>query len=112
MKFKIEAISILTLEQTPGDQTSKHVSIEITMGTDGEYGFHREGVPTKTGVKAMTLALAQGLVANIHASHEKGYWDSAQHFRYVINELERGFSTVADISTGIYQKNKEKGGRS
>lgn len=51
-----------------------------------------KGVVNEIGMKAQTQGLIQGLVANIHYAHQKEMWNSAEHLRYIINELERGFA--------------------
>lgn len=60
----------------------------------------RRGLPTKAGSHALTNAFVQGLVGNIHHAHQKGFKDSAEHLRYIIAELERGFINVATTQEG------------
>ena len=38
-----------------------------------------------------------GLVGNIHNGHSQKHWDSAEHLRYIISELERGFVQVTHL---------------
>ena len=51
----------------------------------------KDGVVNKEGMKVQTQGLVQGLIANIHWAHQNGYWDSAAHLRYIIENLENGF---------------------
>lgn len=106
MQFQFIASSKLTLEHKQGEPTSRHVRtdiiLDISKGMDKSVYFDKEGLPTKAASKPMTQALVQGLVANIHQSHEKGFWDSAEHLRYIIAELEKGFAAVAKVSTGKF----------
>lgn len=62
------------------------------------------GLVNKEGSKALSTTLVQGLVANIHMAHEKGFRDSAEHLRWIIAELERGFVAIVDIKE-IERKN-------
>lgn len=66
-------------------QIFAHESIEKDWLND-------EGLPNKEGMRAQTMGFVQGIVSNIHASHQLGYIDSAEHLRYVISEIERGFA--------------------
>lgn len=87
-----------------GAPTSKHVAtdfrLDISNNLDKEIYLDEEELPTKAGIKPLTQAFVQGLVGNIHMAHQKGYWDSAAHFRYIIDELQRGFVEVAIAGTG------------
>lgn len=104
MEFTFKAEVHLTLENNPGETMSKHVSTDFTLDIIGPLDkamyISKEGMPTEAGSKAITLALVQGLVGNIHMAHEKGFRDSAEHLRYIISELERGFINVANIKRG------------
>lgn len=87
-----------------GASTSRLVAtdfrLDISENLDRRVYLDKEDLPTKAAIKPLTQAFIQGLVGNIHAAHEKGYWDSADHLRYIINELQRGFIEVAKVSTG------------
>lgn len=107
MKFQFTATSRITLRHKPGDKDSKHQSTEIRLEVSNNMDARQyidRGVPRKEGIKPLTLALTQGLIANIHAAHDKGYWDSAKHLRFIISELERGFARVGDVSEADYEK--------
>lgn len=87
-----------------GAPTSRHIAtdfrLDISKNLDSGVYLDAEQLPTKAGIKPLTQAFIQGLVGNIHMAHERGYWDSAAHLRYIIDELQRGFIEVADVSTG------------
>lgn len=51
----------------------------------------KEGFVTKYGSKVLSNVLIQALVGNIHMSHQKGIRNDAEHLRWIISELERGF---------------------
>ncbi len=62
-----------------------------------------QGLPTRDGSQVLSNVLIQGLVANIHMAHEKGFRDSAEHLRWIISELERGFVTVANVEQSKFK---------
>ena len=98
MEFSFKAEVVLTLEHSQNDLTSKHVAtdfnLEVSKNMDAKSYLDSDGLPTKDGAKVLTTVLIQGLIGNIHNCHEKGFRDSAEHLRYIISELERGFVAV------------------
>lgn len=106
MEFTFEGKVVLTLSHNKGDKSSKHVSTDINLfvgkGLKKDQYLDEEDLPTEEGTRSLTQCFVQGLVGNIHQGHEKGYWDSAEHLRYIISELERGFVTVANVSTSNF----------
>ncbi len=100
MEFQIEGLCVVTLEHKVGEKTSSHVAtdfnLDVSNNLDKSQYLDSEGVPTASGTKALTQCFVQGLIGNIHQAHQKEYWDSAEHLRYIISELERGFVQVAD----------------
>ena len=102
MKFYLIGFSRLTLEHKKGNETSSVDAIDINLETshnmDKSKLFDKDKMPNETGTKMLTQTFVQGLIANIHAAHQKKYWDSAEHLRYIIAELEKGFATPANIS--------------
>lgn len=48
--------------------------------------------------------LVQGLIGNIHLAHEKGFRDSAEHLRWIISELERGFIEVTNVQQSNFKQ--------
>jgi hypothetical protein len=103
MEFSIQASAKITAEHAPGAASSKHkctdLYLEVSDNLDRSKYLDAEGLPTAEGSKADTQCLIQGLAANIHAAHQKGFRDSAEHFRYVLSELERAFIHVTNISS-------------
>lgn len=101
MELSFEAKVVLMLEQKPGMTMAKHVATEFNLYPSKELNQDlykdNEGLPTKEGSKALANVLIQGLVGNIHIAHEKGFRDSAEHLRWIIAELEKGFVTVANV---------------
>lgn len=74
------------------------LSLVVSPNVDRDVYMNEETGPTKAGDEAITVTLVQGLIAAIHEQHDKGRRDSAEHLRYIISELERGFSTVAEVT--------------
>lgn len=101
MEYQLEAKVILTLEHKKGSSKSKHLStdfnLEVSDNMDRNAYFDEDELPNKGGSQLLTNVLVQGLLGNIHQCHEKGYRDSAEHLRYIISELERGFVEVANV---------------
>lgn len=108
MEFTFEARVAITLEHNPGDKGSNIKSadfnLNIPKNADESMYLDRNGLPTKDGSKILTLALVQGLVGNIHYSKEAGFRDDSEHLWWIIAQLERGFVTVAEVSSGQFKK--------
>lgn len=103
MEFHFTAISQIELEHIPGNNNSRHIATNIKIipsdNLDKEK-YVKNNEPTIEGSRVLTEALTQGLIANIHTSHQLGYIDSAEHLRHIINQLENGFIRIAEISKG------------
>lgn len=101
MKFEIEGRCVVTLEHKEGKKTSSHVAtdfnLNVSENVDRNHFLDKEDLPTQAGTKALSQCFIQGLIGNVHYAHEKGYWDSAEHLRYIISELERGFIQVPNL---------------
>ena len=107
MEFSFEAKVVLTLEHKKGMTTSKHVATDFNLKVIGELDkrqyLDKDDLPTNVGSKTLSNVLIQGLVGNIHMAHEKGFRDSAEHLRWIISELERGFVTVANVEQSNFK---------
>lgn len=90
----------LTMLHEKGAPKSGHVAtdvrLDISDNLDKRTYFDKNDLPTKEGTKPLTQCFVQGLVANIHKAHQEGWWDSAAHLRYIMDELQRGFVS-ADV---------------
>lgn len=106
MKFKFKAKCVIEMEHREGDSTSVIDNVSFNLGVsdnlDKSKYIGEDELPTEDGSKALTLTLLQGLIGNIHQAHEKGFWDSAEHLRYIIKELERGFTEVVTVKEGRF----------
>lgn len=98
MEFSFTGVSRVTMEHHKGMPTSQHVAtdffLEVSENLDKNI-YLQNGLPTKDGLKPLTQTFIQGLVGCIHFGHNNGWWDSAEHIRYIIDEIQRGFIQVA-----------------
>lgn len=106
MEFSFEARVVLTLEHEKGSTASKHVATDFNLYLGGPLDkkqyLDNQDLPTEVGSKALSNVLIQGLVGNIHMAHEKGFRDSAEHLRWIISELERGFVSVGKVKSSKF----------
>lgn len=106
MEFSFEAVTRMTLSYEPGAVTSQHVAtdffLELSDNLDRDKYLDEDDLPTKEGSKVLTNTLIQGLVGNVHLAHQRGWFDSAEHLRFIIAELEKGFAAVADVQKSKY----------
>lgn len=106
MKFQFSGISRVTYEHHKGDPTSTHVKTDLLLhcssNLDKKKYLDKKELPTKDGIKPLTQCFIQGLVGSIHMAHQNGWWDSAEHLRYIISELEKGFASPANVSEGTF----------
>lgn len=106
MKFSFEGRCVLELEHKPGALKSAHVqtkfNLDVDRNLDRKCYLTKEDLPTAEGSKVLSNVFVQGLIGNIHHAHQKGYWDSAEHLRYIISELERGFIQITDTDSATF----------
>lgn len=111
MIFSLTARCVLTMKHQKGQLKSSHVStdfnIDVSANLDRKEYLTSDGLPTKMGSQTLTQCFVQGLVANMHMAHQEGFRDSAEHLRYIITELERGFATVADTYKSTFDDDPE-----
>jgi len=98
-EFEIEGKCVVRLSGTDGAKKATHLGSEFNLRVseelDREKYFDPDGLPNAAGSKLLTVAFVQGVLGNIHFAHQSGFRDSAEHLRYVIEELEKGFVEVA-----------------
>jgi 3',5'-cyclic AMP phosphodiesterase CpdA len=100
MEFSFEARVVLTLEHKEGMPSSKHKATNFNLFVFGDLDervYLKDDLPTQEGSAVLSTVLVQGLVGNIHAAHQSGFRDSAEHLRWIIAELEKGFAAVAEV---------------
>ena len=104
MKYSFAVTSMVTAEANYKKGTSRMIETNVHLMADPKIENQwkdKDGVVTKEGMKVQSQGLIQGLIANIHFAHQMGYWDSAEHLRYIIKNLEKGFNqtnTKASVS--------------
>lgn len=107
MQCKIEAIAALTLEpnedKTGSTLTRTEFALELSDNMIRSEYLDKDGQPTKLGIHAITSCFIQGLVGSIHYAHQNGMRDSAEHLRYIIKDLERGFVRPVEIEHGKFK---------
>lgn len=105
-KFIIE--TSCAVEFSTSDKGTKVEGVNLLLNVSQNLNMSsyidEHGLPTKDGSQCATVVLVQGLVANLHHAHDKGFRDSAEHLRFIIAELEKGFSLVAKLEIGTYPK--------
>ena len=108
MEYQLDARCVLTLRHNKGEKTSSHVTtdfnLDVSKNVDRSLFLDKDDLPTAEGTKALTQCFVQGLIGNIHNAHQKGFWDSAAHLRYIIAELERGFMLHATTYKSKFSK--------
>lgn len=96
--FYFTAISKIGLGYEDGENKSTlqetSVRLEISKNLDKKKYLQKDGIPTGEGIKPMTLAFIQGLIANVKVADKRGWWKEADHMRYIIDELNRAFVSV------------------
>jgi hypothetical protein len=101
MEFSFEARVILELEHKPGWSTAKHVGTKFNLKTSSELDkrmyMDKNDILNNKGSESLTNVLIQGLIGNIHMAHQQGFRNDAEHLRYIISELERGFVAIVEV---------------
>ena len=117
--FRYAVVSKLELEANLkiGRSRIKEITVEIVAQDEIQDQWREEdGALNADGLKAQTQGLIQGLVNSIHYGHQKGLRDSAEHLRYIIENLQKGFVqqvTVSDFpSKETYASGRLKRNRS
>lgn len=96
MQYEFETKVVLLCERNEGEEKSRLLGVQMNLDTsnnlDVSQYLDHEGLPNKDGSKVMTQCLVHALIGNIHQSHQKGFRDSAEHLREIIETLEKGFA--------------------
>lgn len=79
------------------------------MGPTSSNLHNQDGSPTREGIKMGTCIMTLGLSNNLHYAHDKGLWDSAEHLRYIIQDLEEQFVKVPAVSVGSMKPTGRRG---
>lgn len=107
MEFEFVGAVKMVLQHQQGAKTSTLKEVNILLDPisplDNSMYNNPDGTFTEMGAKAFTNLMVQGLSANIHACHQAGIRDSAEHLRYAIAELEKSFVAIAKIDTTTFK---------
>ena len=110
MEAHFKAEVVINLEGEPGDKNvalkSTDFNLTCSSNIDKSTYLDSGGLPNKDGSVVLSNTLIQGLVGNIHMAHEQGFRDSAEHLRWIISELERGFVAVPTLKQGYMKDSK------
>jgi hypothetical protein len=102
IRTSFEVKTVLTVDYNTTKKMFSHVSTEFNLipasNVNEDSFLDEDGLPNAFGADVVTNVLVQGLVGNIHTCHQLGYRDSAEHLRFIISELERGFVEVVKVS--------------
>lgn len=111
MEISLEAKVVLTVEHKQGSPRAKHVATSFNLivpsNLDRSMYIDNQGTVTSIGSQALTNILTQGLIANLHLGHEKNWRDSAEHLRFIISELERGFVEVPYLERNEFPESEK-----
>jgi len=105
MEFTFEALVRLTMDHEEGQERSTHVATEFLLEPQEPLNrsvyLDEDELPNEQGSIVLSNVLVQGLVGNIHLAHNNGWRDSAEHLRWIISELEKGFVAIANVEKTI-----------
>jgi hypothetical protein len=97
MEVQFEASVILGLDSDNKNVSDVLVGLSVSDNLDKSKYLDSDDLATEVGALVVTQVLVQGLIGNIHYAHNKKYRDSAEHLRFIISELERGFVAQVNI---------------
>lgn len=107
MIFEIEARVVVKLELQPGDKQPRLLQTQLNLGVSPNIDktmYLENDLPNANGAHVLTSTLIQGLVSNIHNSHQRGFWNDVEHITFIMSELEKGFVAIADAGEGNFSK--------
>ena len=91
---------IMTIENKGGQKNilkESSTQFHVGEGLHEPAYYNPDGTLNFPGAKTMSQCFVQGLNANIQSAHENGVWDSAEHLRWIISELEKAFVQVVKV---------------
>lgn len=103
--FHFCAISKITLEHEQGTPTSQLKSTDLRLEVSGNLDktiyIDGKGLPRKDALKPISIALLHGIFVNIKMGHDKGWWNEAEHMKYIIDQLQRVYISTSPGNPGI-----------
>lgn len=101
MKFEFSAKAKIELESINISNVTKlnfcEFVLKIPKNVDENEYYNDSEMLNIYGAKMASLVFLNGIMANIHSSHQAGVFDSAEHFRWVISEMETLFVKIPTI---------------
>jgi hypothetical protein len=106
-EFSFTGISKVIMTYEKGDTASTHIATKLRLDIPDNLSesiyLEDEGMPTKDGIKPLSITFIQGLVGSIHMADSKGWWKKEDHLQWVIEELKRSMNAeVAEISKDTF----------
>lgn len=97
-EFHFAVINKITMEHEKGSSQSTLKSSDLRLEISGN--LDKLQFPTKMGVKAISINLISGIIANIRYGTAKGWWKEEEQLRYIIEELQRTFGASGTLTKG------------
>lgn len=103
MKFHFIATCKLELSTngTGSDHEGTSFMLECSKNLDSKKYVDKDGLPNEEATKVLTHCFIHGLIGNIHAAHQAGYRNDAEHLRFAIEELQKLFVETPTIGKGV-----------
>jgi hypothetical protein len=100
--FTVECQDIFDFNETkgPGKQQVEHIEsrlfLKVGFPLDMSRYYGEDNRLNVDGCEVATRVLLNGIMGNLHYMHQRGFRDSAEHFRYLIAEMEKLFIHVVE----------------
>lgn len=111
---KFAFTAIIELEVKPkSEENGKNIAVthaglkyscEFSESINANMYFGEDRTLNKEGCEVFTTVAIEGLIANIHTMHQRGFRDSAEHLRYIIEKLEKGFVQQVEVGSAEWDK--------
>jgi hypothetical protein len=106
MRLRFTVKSVLEVEYNQAKGTMMHkgsfYNVDVDYPLDIRQYVDEDGLPNDAGCEMATSVLTQSLISNIHVAHQQGFRNDAEHLRFIISELERGFIENVNIGKSTF----------
>lgn len=93
-RFSFTGVSKVDMSFTKGDKSSNHESTKFFLipsdNLDKSVYTSNGGLPTKDGLKPLSIALVHGLIGALHLGEREGWWKKEEHLEWIMEELQKG----------------------
>jgi hypothetical protein len=97
--------TILGVEKIGGKTAIQQTELILDFSEDLDADqYINKNLPNQAGCKAITNVLIQGLIANAHVCHNRGFLEVKSHMEYILEQLEIGCNKEATIRGEIIKK--------